>query len=153
YCIEKMGMHGLLHTVARKDVPYLNETALSTSRAQILSATGSRYAPASPCEALAQVEHAPAPCVFIGKPCDVAGALNARRLRPALDKNLGLTIALFCAGTPSTRGTLAMLEAMGIADPSRVRSVRYRGNGWPGRATVTFEGPDGKVETRDLSYE
>jgi coenzyme F420 hydrogenase subunit beta len=152
HCLEREGMHGLLHITARDDVPYLNKTVLSRTRAEILAATGSRYAPASPCDGLHLVEQAPAPCVFIGKPCDVAGADKARRLRPELDAKLGLTIALFCAGTPSTRGTLRMLEAMGVADPGTVSSVRYRGNGWPGVAEARTHSADGE-QTHQLSYE
>ena len=32
YCIERAGMHGLLHIKSRIDVPYLNHTVLSTTR-------------------------------------------------------------------------------------------------------------------------
>ena len=154
YAIERGDMHGLLHIAARRDVPYLNHTILSTSRWEILAAAGSRYAPASPCDGLQQVEDAPAPCVFIGKPCDVAGTFKARRLRPKLDRNLGLTIAIFCAGTPSTQGTLEMLERMGVDDLDSVRSVRYRGMGWPGNAVaVTVGGGQPGETTHTLTYE
>lgn len=134
YAIEQGGMHGLLHIAARPDVPYLNRTVMSTSKDEILANTGSRYAPASPCDSLHLIEQAPSPCVLVGKPCDIAGAQQARRIRPELDKKLGLTIGIFCAGTPSTKGTLLMLKQMGFDDPSLVQSVRYRGNGWPGMA-------------------
>ena len=134
--IERQGFHGLLHIAARPDAAYLNQTVLSTSREEILAATGSRYAPASPCDGLQMVEDAPAPCAFIGKPCDVAAARNAARLRPGLEEKLGITVGIFCAGTPSTAGTLEMLRQMGFPDPSTVTGVRYRGNGWPGMATV-----------------
>lgn len=153
YCIEKEGMHGTLHINSKPEVPYQNHTVLSRTRAEFMAATGSRYAPASPCDGLAMVEEAPAPCVFIGKPCDVAATSKARQLRPRLDENLGLTIAIFCAGTPSTRGTLEMLAAMGVEDPAQVTSVRYRGIGWPGKATASFQGDGNKCETRELSYE
>jgi coenzyme F420 hydrogenase subunit beta len=153
YCMDHAGMHGTLHIAARPDVPYLNHTVLSTTRGELLAATGSRYAPASPCEGLALVENAPAPCVFIGKPCDVAGASKAAGLRPKLAAKLGLTIGIFCAGTPSTRGTLEMLRAMGVEDPSRLTSLRYRGNGWPGKAVATFRLPDGAEQRRELTYE
>ncbi|MGH3646287.1 MAG: Coenzyme F420 hydrogenase/dehydrogenase, beta subunit C-terminal domain [Micromonosporaceae bacterium] len=136
YCLRTEGFHGVLHAVARTDVPYLNTVQLSTDTDQLLAATGSRYAPASPAEGLGQIESAPGECVFIGKPCDVAGASAAAALRPALASRLGLTIAMFCAGTPSTRGTLEMLRVMGV-DPEQVTDVRYRGNGWPGDATAT----------------
>lgn len=153
FAIERAGMYGVLHTAARRDVPYLNETVMSRSRAELLARTGSRYAPASPCDGLARVEAAPAPCVFIGKPCDVAGAVMAARQRPALAEKLGLTLAFFCAGTPSTRGTLDLLKKAGVDDPSTVESIRYRGNGWPGRWTVRFRNPSGDAEERSLSYE
>lgn len=152
FAMEHQAMHGVLHIAAREDACYLNETVMSTTREEVLSRTGSRYAPASPCDGLQQIEDAPAPCVFVGKPCDVIGARRAARMSPALDANLGLTIAFFCAGTPTTRGTLEMLKAMGIDDLSTLRSLRYRGHGWPGQATATFE-CKGETETRQLSYE
>lgn len=149
HAIEHADLHGVLHTVARDDVPFLNRTVLTRDRETLLGATGSRYAPASPCDRLDLVEQAPAPCVFIGKPCDVAGAAAASAVRPALARNLGLTIALFCAGTPTLRGTFEMFERLGC-DPDDVDSVRYRGNGWPGEATVTLRSTG---EARALSYD
>lgn len=141
FCIERLGFHGVLHVAARPDVPYLNRTVLSTTRAEILARTGSRYAPASPCDGLQMIEDAPGPCVFIGKPCDVAAVQKARRLRPQLDRKIGLTIAFFCAGTPTTQATLALLARLGVDDPATVLSLRYRGFGWPGRCVVTFRAP------------
>jgi coenzyme F420 hydrogenase subunit beta len=154
--MERGGMHGTLHIAARPSAPYLNETVLSTTREELLQATGSRYAPASPCDGLGRIESAPSPCVFVGKPCDVAAAEKARALRPELDRMLGLTIAIFCAGTPSTNGTLELLRRMGVKDLSTVKEVRYRGNGWPGMATVTIEDESGRrscQETYSESWE
>lgn len=151
-CLEHAGMHGVLHVKARPDAPLFNETVLSTTRQEILEATGSRYAPASPCEGLGLIEEAPGPCVFIGKPCDVAAVQRARRMRPALDERVGLTVAIFCAGTPTTRATHELLERVGVHDPAAVVGVRYRGNGWPGATTVTVRTAGG-VETRTLDYE
>ena len=135
-------------------MPWLNRTVLSRTREELLARTGSRYAPASPCDGLAQVEAAPAPCVFIGKPCDVAATRKARRTHRALDEKLGLTIAIFCAGTPSSRATLEMMKRMGVADPSQARSVRYRGNGWPGMWRVEYaEGEvDGEPRAAETTY-
>lgn len=152
HCIEHEGMHGVLHIGARDDVPYLNHTVLSRTRVELLAAAGSRYAPASPCDSLQRIEDAPAPCVFIGKPCDVAGARKAGEVRPALNAKLGATIAVFCAGTPSTRGTLEMIATMGIEDPADVRTLRYRGNGWPG-AAVAEATDEGGTHRRTLSYD
>lgn len=153
YCIERAGMHGVLHTAAQRDKPYLNTTVLSTTRQQLLDHTGSRYAPASPCDGLQRIEDAPAPCVFIGKPCDAAGARNLAKHRPALDAKLGLNIAFFCAGVPSTDGNLALLKKAGVHDPDAVRSLRYRGNGWPGLWTVRWTDANGDEHEHHYTYE
>ncbi len=152
HCLENEGMHGVLHVAARTDVPYLNRTVLSRSREEMLQRTGSRYAPASPCDGLGLVEQAPGPCVFIGKPCDVAAVDKARRLRPELDRRVGFTVAFFCAGTPTTNGTLEMIGQMGIEDLDQVEHVRYRGNGWPGMAEVKVAIGE-RRETRQMTYE
>ncbi|GAB3962623.1 coenzyme F420 hydrogenase/dehydrogenase beta subunit N-terminal domain-containing protein [Plantactinospora veratri] len=133
YCLTGERMAGVLHIGARSDVPYLNETRLSRTPAELLDNAGSRYAPASPCDRLDLVESAEAPCVFVGKPCDVAAVRMARQVRPELDRRLGLTIAIFCAGTPTTRGTLEMLDRLGVTDPTRLESVHYRGPAGPAR--------------------
>ena len=153
YALQSRGFAGVLHTKAREDRPYLNETTFSTTSSALLAATGSRYAPASPCDRLDLIENAGAPCVFIGKPCDVAATSKARQLSAALDANLGLTIAIFCAGTPSTNATFEMLEVMGVEELSTVQEIRYRGNGWPGEARASWVGPLGGTVESSLSYE
>lgn len=152
YALERANMHGVLHTRADPARPIFNQTTMSRTRAELLAGAGSRYAPASPCEGLPLIEAAPGPCVFIGKPCDVAGAVNTAAERPAMAKNLGLTIAFFCAGTPSTRGTLELLKKVGVRSPEDVKALRYRGRGWPGRWSVVHE-VDGQEREASLSYE
>lgn len=153
FAIEREANAGVLHVGARPDAPHLNETVVSRSREELLARTGSRYAPASPCDGLATIENAPESMVFIGKPCDVAATRKARALRPALDEKLDLTIAFFCAGTPSTKGTLEMLRQMGLADPQQLQALRYRGAGWPGDATAVFLDENGECKTSKMTYE
>jgi coenzyme F420 hydrogenase subunit beta len=141
---------GVLHVRAAAGEPWRNEPVLSRTAASVLAASGSRYAPASPGEGLALVEAAPGPCVVIGKPCDIASVRRAARLRPELAERIDLTIAVFCAGTPSTAGTLEMLATMGVTDLGDVRSVAYRGDGWPGEARVQLRS---RHEPRPLSYD
>lgn len=152
YCLEREGMHGVLHTRADTQAPYLNKTTMSKCRADLLGAAGSRYSPASPCEGLQMIENAPLPCVFIGKPCDVAAVHNVRKYQSALAAKIGLTMACFCAGTPSTNGTLEMLRQMGIESPNKVEELRYRGQGWPGN-TVAIYGKEGERVQADFTYE
>lgn len=147
YCIERHGMHGVLHIAQDPSDPVRNRTQLSRTRAQLLAAAGSRYSPASVCNGLGLVEQAPAPCAIIGKPSEISGVRNARALRPGLDRKVGVTMSFFCAESPSTRGTVALLEKLHV-DPQSVHTLRYRGFGWPGHFAPIVAGktePDHKL--------
>jgi coenzyme F420 hydrogenase subunit beta len=139
YCLEKARMHGVLHIGSDPTYPSRNRTFLSRSRSDILSRAGSRYAPASACDRLDLIESAPVPCVFVGQPSEVTALRKAQKLRPQLDSRVGLALSFFCAGSPSTAGTLELLRSKGI-DSAQVAELRYRGNGWPGHFSVTLKG-------------
>jgi coenzyme F420 hydrogenase subunit beta len=131
-----------------KDRPWENKTFRSRTRQDLIARAGSRYAPASPCEGVSEIEKSDKPCVFIGKPCDVAAVSMLRHDRPQLDSNLGLVLTFFCAGTPSTQGTLNLAGSLKIL-PEQIDSVRYRGEGWPGRFKIVY---DDKRREQSLSY-
>jgi coenzyme F420 hydrogenase subunit beta len=153
YCLEQEGMYGVLHTSADDKNPYLNKTILSRNLYSLLKGAGSRYSPASPCENLQMIEFATSPCVFVGKPCDVSAVNNARRHKPSLNEKVGLTMACFCAGTPSTNGTYEMLKRMQITSPADLTGLRYRGHGWPGKAVAEVFGNDNQMAHKELTYE
>jgi coenzyme F420 hydrogenase subunit beta len=139
FCIEHDGMHGVLHTGQHPQDALRNQTRLSRNRAELIAATGSRYLPAAVCDSLRIVEQAPSPCAVIGKPGEIAALTKARQLRPALDTKVGVTISFFCAETPSTGGTIALLDKLGVP-PASVTDLRYRGFGWPGFFAPTRRG-------------
>jgi coenzyme F420 hydrogenase subunit beta len=149
YCLEQAKMQFVLHTGVDEEKPWINKTIKSTTKAEILSRTGSRYAPSSPCDGLQDIANAGGECVFIGKPCDAAAVSELRKERPELDRNLGLVLTFFCAGTPSTKGTLDLVASMKV-QRSQIDAVRYRGEGWPGKFKVQY---DGRSKEQSLSYE
>jgi coenzyme F420 hydrogenase subunit beta len=61
--------------------------------------------------------------------------------RPFLREKVELAIGFFCAGTPSSRGTLKLLEKCELA-PERLTAFRYRGMGWPGHASAWEAGEE-----------
>ena len=126
-----VSLHGVLPTGQDPADPIRNRTRLSRTRSELLAVTGSRYSPASVCDGLGLVESAPSPCVIVGRPSEIAAVRNAARLRPELDRNVGVILSFFCAESPSTRGTIELLESLGV-DPASVLDLRYRGHGWPG---------------------
>ena len=144
YCLECEDMEFVLHTGGDEAKPWANRTVQSRNRIELLARTGSRYAPASPCDGLSLIEKSPRPCVFVGKPCDTAAVTMLRNQRPELDQKLGLVLTFFCAGTPSTQGTLDLLKGLDVP-LEELTSVRYRGEGWPGSFKVRCQdGAPGK---------
>ncbi len=147
HLVESGTVEAVLQTGADPARPWGNAPALSTDRAGIEAAAGSRYAASAP---LAEV---PA-CVasgrrhaFVGKPCDAA-ALRALAARdPDVARAFPVILSFFCAGVPSERGAREVLAALGTP-PDEVAAFRYRGQGWPGRATATLK--DGSE--RSMSY-
>lgn len=135
FCLEELNYQAVLHIGEDPLDPVRNKTRLSHNREDLLSAVGSRYSPASVCDGLGLVEKADAPCVVIGKPAEIAATRNAAKLRPALTKNLGLTLSFFCAETPPTQATLNLLSEFTV-DPAHLNTLRYRGHGWPGYFTT-----------------
>jgi len=151
FCIQTAGMHGVLHIAQDPKDPIRNRTRLSRSRQELVAATGSRYAPASVCDGLALVEHAPGPCAIIGKPAEIAALRKAQKHRPELAAKVGVALSFFCAESPSTAGTIALLAKMGVK-PETLAGLRYRGRGWPGHFAPLRRGetePRKKMTYRD----
>jgi coenzyme F420 hydrogenase subunit beta len=138
FCLERGLAGGVLHIGSEPNRPWMNCTYHSVNREELITRTGSRYAPASPANGLQHIENSADRSVFIGKPCDVAGLKMAQAFRPELAHKTALSIGFFCAGTPSTRGTLDFLEQYRVK-PEDIAELRYRGMGWPGAARISFK--------------
>jgi coenzyme F420 hydrogenase subunit beta len=139
FCMEQGIAGGTLHIGPDPELPWRNKTFLSHTRAELVSRTGSRYAPASPCDGLGMMEEAEEASVFVGKPCDVAALRMVQEVRPQLAQKTALAIGFFCAGTPSTQATLDLLKRHGI-DPNGISEFKYRGEGWPGMTSARLKG-------------
>ena len=131
---------------ASSEDAFANEVAVVRRSRDIARIAGSRYSPASPVEGLAGVRRGER-VAFVGKPCDVAAA---RRLVSAGGDapDIRVFLSFFCARTPSWNATKRAVVSLGIP-VSRTKSVRYRGNGWPGRFTAV----DSSGDSASMSYE
>ena len=134
WLIESGEVDAALTNQADPDRAVANQPFLAKTHADVARAAGSRYAPSAPLAALELVERGPA--VFVGKPCDVAAFRALEVQDPSLTQRFPVVLSFFCAGVPSLGGAEAVLEALGTS-PERTAAFRYRGHGWPGRATAT----------------
>lgn len=120
--------------------PTLTMSSAARSRSDVELSAGSRYAPVAN---LANPDLLDDGVALVAKPCE---AQFFRRLR---GENSSVPIlTFFCAGTPAQRATSALLRSMRV-DAAKVRSLRYRGNGWPGAFTVV----DNDGSERRIDYE
>jgi coenzyme F420 hydrogenase subunit beta len=147
FLIEANGVDGVVQIGASENNPICNETTVSTSYAQITDAAGSRYAPTSPLASIETLRGNGKRYAFVGKPCDIAALRALIELEPEYKDTFPYLLSFFCAGVPSLKGGEEVVRQLGV-DLGSVISFRYRGNGWPGRATATLE--DGR--TRSMSY-
>jgi coenzyme F420 hydrogenase subunit beta len=149
YCLEKLGVDFVSHTAMHDSEPWRNRNVISRTRKDLLRGCGSRYGPSSPCLSLDAYEKGDEAGVFIGKPCDAVAVALALKQKPQLAKNVVAVITFFCAGTPSSGASLDLVRRHGL-QPGEIGSVRYRGDGWPGRFRATDRS---RAERVSLSYE
>jgi coenzyme F420 hydrogenase subunit beta len=133
--------------VAAKD-PLVNEVQMSRTRADVLRAAGSRYAPAAPLARLEEYLSTGQRFALIGKPCDIAAVRNLARVDSRIGRQVPFLLSFMCAGVPSIKGTHVLLDALGV-ERSRLQSFRYRGDGWPGMARAVSL--DGRVAEMDYT--
>lgn len=142
-------VEAVVHVAPDPARPAGNITAISRSPAEVLARAGSRYAPSAPLEILdaALAEHRTRGTRFAlaAKPCDAAALRALAGRDPAVAAAFPVILSFFCAGVPSHAGGQAVLAALGATDAV---AFRYRGMGWPGRATATR--PDGSEPS--MSY-
>ncbi|NBZ89180.1 Coenzyme F420 hydrogenase/dehydrogenase, beta subunit C-terminal domain [Stagnihabitans tardus] len=152
FALQRGLVGGVAHIAARRDDPRLNETVMSRDRAGLLRGAGSRYAQASPAEALGAIAAGNDRVAFVGKPCDVASVAKAKA-DPDPAAKIPLTIAIFCAGAPNLVATDRLLDRLGVPKEAKLTDLRYRGNGWPGMMQARFRDAQGvERESRAISY-
>ncbi len=126
----------IIQTGADSAIPNANAAVVSTTVDEVVRAAGSRYAPSAPLAGLGPLLDGDRTYAFVGKPCDAAALRAMARTDPRIDAKIPWILSFFCAGVPSLRGSDRVIEALG-STPADTAAFRYRGNGWPGRATAT----------------
>ena len=140
YLLESKTVDYVVQTAASPVAPLENATVISVEPGDVYQAAGSRYAPSAPLADLMRHLDAPGRFALVGKPCDIAAVRALARHDRRIDEKIPVMLSFFCAGIPSIKGAKAILETLGVSEAD-VGSFRYRGDGWPGRATaITGDG-------------
>lgn len=147
YLLAADHVDAVVQTSASPDLAIGNSTVVSVDPAAILSAAGSRYAPSAPLGQVTAMVAEGRRFAFVGKPCDAAALRALCRRDAKVAAAFPVILSFFCAGVPSHAGGEAVLRALGT-DLDQTERFRFRGNGWPGKATALLK--DGTE--RSMSY-
>jgi coenzyme F420 hydrogenase subunit beta len=149
YLLETGKVDYVVQVGAHESDPFLTSVYTSRTREQVLDRAGSRYTPTAPLVGLAELlEAQQAQCAFVGKPCDIAALRAYGKLNPKVGQRIIFLLSFFCAGVPTLFATFDLVRALGLSK-DEVKQFRYRGFGWPGRATAI----DGEGREHSMSYE
>ena len=145
WLLETDRVQSVVGSAAGRSNPSRTVPVRILDREEALQAAGSRYGPVSNL-----VEHRPLDPAeaLVGKPCEISAAYQLHDALDGAEDSRPIMLSFFCAGTPSQNATDNLVEKLGV-ELSDAVSMRYRGNGWPGRFTVV--GSDG--QSKSLSYD
>ena len=147
YLLDNKIVDAVIHIGASKDNPLENVTYVNNSTKQVIENAGSRYSPSSPLTQIDKYLKLDMKYAFVGKPCDVRALRNYAKISKLVNEKILFVFSFFCMGTPSYLGTHRLVNELGCSKEN-VADLRYRGNGWPGSATVV----DNKGNSSSMSY-
>ncbi|WP_082521223.1 Coenzyme F420 hydrogenase/dehydrogenase, beta subunit C-terminal domain [Rhodococcus sp. Leaf278] len=116
------------------------------SRDDAMKAAGSRYAPVANLPMVAPSDFARH--ALVGKPCEATALTQLSNALSIPEENRPITVSFFCAGTPRQSATDGLADLLD-ASSDQIKSLRYRGDGWPGTFKITLK----TGEFRTMSYD
>ena len=103
---------------------------------ELYGTMGSKYCSLPLCSALGEVQRHDRLAVF-GLPCHIHGIRKAQMVHNVIGKIDMTLIGIFCGATVGKEGTECLIRRHGY-HLSKLASINYRGNGWPGEMVVDF---------------
>ncbi|MBN34084.1 MAG: coenzyme F420 hydrogenase [Rhodospirillaceae bacterium] len=136
YLIESDEIDFVYHLKADEERPMRSRSHVSTSRSDVLAGAGSRYGPSALLDRFVEQLDKGRPFAVIGKPCDISGVHNMRKLDPRVDELVKYTLAFSCGTFADLQCSRWMLERVGFPGgqdgEDNLSLFRYRGYGCPG---------------------
>lgn len=142
FALEEGLIDGALVTRMRKDHPLEPESFIARTPEEILEASKSKYCPVSANIAIQEILEHEGKYAVVGLPCHIHGLRKAQVLNRKLRDRVILSIGLFCSHSDSFFSNDYLLKRFRI-NPCDVKSISYRGKGWPG--ILQIEHDSGKV--------
>lgn len=135
HCLESNIVDAVIQCGSATQNPIRNEIFEVFDSNELKTNAGSRYAPSSPLALIRSLLGNGKRYAFVGKPCDVAALRTLTNQHAEIQKQFPILLSFMCAGVPSEAATLDILKRLGTT-LDKIKSFRYRGNGWPGLTTA-----------------
>jgi coenzyme F420 hydrogenase subunit beta len=119
------------------------EVFIAKTADEIIGASRSKYCPVPVNIAIKYVLKKNGKFAIVGLPCHIEGIRKAEIINKELAKKIVLHLGLFCNHAPTFLATTYLLEKMNLKKED-VKKIDYRGEGWPGRISVTLKNGEKK---------
>lgn len=147
YALEQGIIDGALVTRMNKDRPWEPEPFIAKTRDEIIEASKSKYCPVPANIMIKELLSAEEDEKFavVGLPCHIQGIRKAEQVYKKLKSRVILHIGIFCSHTDTFWQTDYLLKSMEVSKGD-LKSIRYRGDGWPGTMSVQLKnGKDSSI--------
>jgi coenzyme F420 hydrogenase subunit beta len=148
YALEERLIDGVIVTKMPKGKYPQPSAFVATTKKEIHSAMGSKYAPVSFASSLRALKKSGKYWV-VGLPCHLYSIKALSALVPEFGKKIQLYLGLICGGMPTYLATEHLFNLFGLEKKSN-KVIKYRGGGWPGKLFLEIEDSDG---IREISAE
>jgi len=138
YALEEGHIDGALVTRMNTDKPLDPEPFIARTPDEIISAAKSKYCPVPVNIALKEIEDIEGRYAVVGLPCHIHGIRKYEQINKKLKERIILHIGIFCGYTYSFLATDFLLSKIGI-NREDIKALNYRGEGWPGNASILLE--------------
>lgn len=138
FALENDIIDGALVTRMKRQNPLEPEAFIARSAEDLISASKSKYSPVAANVALKEISRENGRFAVVGLPCHIHGVRKAEAVSEALKKRIVLHIGLLCSHMVAFAGIDHLLTKLGV-EKDMVRSLNYRGNGWPGSLSVQLD--------------
>ncbi len=148
HLLESGKVEAVLHVKASTVDPVLTDAWISTTPAEVVAGSQSRYGPAAPLVHVKRLLDEGRRFAVIAKPCDVSAVRSLARIDDRARHQIPYLLTLFCGGVPTTHTAHKIAAYHGLT-PDQLAVFRWRGEGWPGPTHIeTKEG-----RSFDITYE
>ncbi len=135
FMLEQKLIDGAVVIQSNKENPLIPQGVLAETPEDIVSASGSKYCSAHIGEPLAELLEREGNFAVVGLPCHIHGIRKWEQFNPELSSKIKYHFGLYCANNSTIYGTEYFLSQNHIQS-DQVKSIMYRGNGWPGKLMI-----------------